>query len=379
MLSEQRLAIRTGAALVLANVRYWKYVAPQVRQELQRWARRAKMIPDARLREMAVGKLQLEHFNSEVAATLATLAGKAHRRRTVEAIVAFEVLYDYLDGVTEQPRDDPLESGGHLYDAFTAIFDEECRSGGSSDALGVGSSADEDGGYAAELSSTVREALATLPARSVVARAGRRAAERCADSQIRVHAVPQIGVAQLEAWARLGAAVDPALEWREYLAGAVASVLAVHALIVASADDRVIAAEADAIETAYLSIAAVSTMLDSLIDYERDLAFGDPWLVALYGGHERLGDHLTVVTQRAVAQAKLLPRSGHHLMTLLGVVAYYTSAADARSDLARPLVLRLHRELQPIIVPTLAVMRAWRLAKRARKRLHAGAGPRPLR
>jgi hypothetical protein len=53
-------------------------------------------------------------------------------------------------------------------------------------------------------------------------------------------------------------------------------------------------------------------------------------------------------------------------MTLVGVVAYYTSDPGARGELAAPIVERLQRQLTPLISPTLALMRGWRLAKRMR-------------
>jgi tetraprenyl-beta-curcumene synthase len=324
------------------------------------------MIADPQLRELAIGKLQLEHFNAEVAATLATLVPEAHRSRSVEAIVAFEVLYDYLDGLTEEPAEDPVEGRWRLYRAFVGVFDESPP--------GIRSDADDqtqtDGGYLDELAATVSAAIAALPGRAAVSPAGRRAAERCSAGQVHVHAAPQIGVAQLEQWARMEAVARGALGWREYIAGAVASVLAVHSLIAYSAEESATEEEAEALDDAYLWISALSTMLDSLVDYERDVASGDPWLVRLYGGDVRLfGDRLVEVANGAVSRARLLPHGPHHLMTLMGVVAYYTSAPEARGELARPMVARLHRELGPSILPTLAVMRAWRLAKRVRRRV----------
>jgi tetraprenyl-beta-curcumene synthase len=358
-------AIQTGAALLIANVRYWKDVAPQVRRELRRWSQRATLIADPHLREIAIGKLEREHFNAEVAATLATLAPEPHRGRTVEAIVAFEVLYDYLDGLTEEPAEDPLQGRARLYRAFTTVFD-----GSSPRASAGGEHEARDGGYVAELAAVASEAIATLPGRAPVSAAGRRAAERCAAAQARVHAASQLGAGELERWARAAVDREGALGWREHVAGAVASVLAVHALIVAAADESVTEQRAEALADAYLWISALSTMLDSLVDYRRDSASGDPWLLRLYGGDTDLfGDRLVDVARGALARARLLPRGPHHLMTLIGVCAYYSSAPEARSALARPVVARLHSELRPGILPTLAVMRAWRLAKRVRRRL----------
>jgi hypothetical protein len=70
-------------------------------------------------------------------------------------------------------------------------------------------------------------------------------------------------------------------------------------------------------------------------------------------------------------------------MTLVGVVAYYASAPSAQSDFARPVTEQVRQHLRPVIGPTLAVMLAWRAAKRARTRWQgaaAGRGrPTPMR
>jgi hypothetical protein len=370
-MSDGMLVLRAGIALVLANLRYWSTVAPTVRRELGRWSSMAKAIPDPYLRELAERKLRTEHFNAEVAATLATLAPKAHRNDAVEAIVAFEVLYDYLDGLTERPVDDPLRSGFRLYQAFTGALGIDAEPSG--DYYAFQAQAD-DGGYLQELSATARAAVQRLPARRAVVEATTNAVARCAEGQVRVHAASQVGSSQLEEWARASAR-NSGLGWREYAAGAVASVLAAHALIALAATSDVTAEEARATDTAYLSISALSTMLDSLIDYERDVAAGDPWLVRYYGDPRLLGDRLAEVAEQAVAQVEPLRNRAHHLMTLVGVVAYYTSAREARGEPVGPLIGRLRLKLRPLLTPTLAVMRAWRLAKRLRaQREHRASG-----
>ncbi|HXP38439.1 MAG TPA: DUF2600 family protein, partial [Solirubrobacteraceae bacterium] len=329
-LSETELTIRAGAALVSANVRYWSGIAPQVRRELRRWRERAGAIPDSRLRALATDKLHAEQFNAQVAATLATTVPRRHRNRAVAAIVALEVLYDYLDGLTEMAATDPLHDRTRAYRAFAAIFDESPPASDSREGRYP-----SDEGYVSALCAVVRDAISGLPSRSTVAGAGRRAAERCAAAQVHVHASAQLGAEQLEQWARERAAVEQCRDWREYLAGAVASVLAVHALIAAAGNDAVSEAQAQAIDTAYSSISALSTMLDSLIDHERDVRAGDPWLVRLYGDQAALGATLPDVAERAAEQVRRLPGNAHHLMMLSGVVAYYSSAPEARRGAAR--------------------------------------------
>jgi tetraprenyl-beta-curcumene synthase len=119
----------------------------------------------------------------------------------------------------------------------------------------------------------------------------------------------------------------------------------------------------------YLSICALSTMLDSLIDHERDKQAGQAGYASYYKNHDLLAEDLERAAQRAAEHATPLRHGAHHVMTLVGVAAYYTSAPAASSEFAQTVTRRIHTELQPLITPTLAVMRTWRIAKRARRSL----------
>jgi tetraprenyl-beta-curcumene synthase len=358
---DRRLLVRAGVSLALANARFWPKVAPLASGELERWEHRARTIEDPVLQSLALEKLREERFNAEVAATLATLASKDHRRSVVEAIVAYEVMYDYLDGLTERPTADPLRDGREIYQAFTdAITPGQSAVGGY-----YISRAADDSGYLTELVAVVREALARLPATAAIAPAAGRAASRCAEAQIRAHAVPALGTTQLEQWASSEAANTP-LGWQEFLAGAASSVLAVHALIAAAADERTTLEEAGEIDATYLSICALSTMLDSLVDYQRDVRAGQVGYIRYYDDHDVLARDLADAARRAIEHAAPLRNGAHHVMTLVGVAAYYISAPTANGDFARPVIRQVRRELKPLITPTLAVMSTWRTAKRAR-------------
>jgi tetraprenyl-beta-curcumene synthase len=358
---DRRLLARAGVALALANARFWPCVAPLVGAQLKRWEQRAHAIKDPTLHALALAKLREERFNAEVAATLATLAPPEHRRTVIEAIIAYEVMYDYLDGLTEQPAANPLNDGHDLYRAFTDAIATDYQPTGSY----YTSRAADDDGYLQELAHVVRRALARLPSTPAISQAAARAAARCSEAQIRAHAVPALGTPQLEQWARTQAQDTP-LGWQEFLAGAASSVLAVHALIAAAAQKHTTPWDAAEIDTTYLSICALSTMLDSLIDYQRDTHAGQAGYLRYYNNHDQLAKDLASAAQRAVKHASLLPNSAHHVMTLVGVAAYYISAPTASSDFARPVTRQVRRELEPLITPTLAVMHTWRAAKRAR-------------
>jgi tetraprenyl-beta-curcumene synthase len=371
-IGDRRLTARALLALAVANARYWPGVWPIVQAQLRGWERRAAAIEDPGLRTLALEKLHGERFNAEVAATLATLAPRALRPAAVEAIVALEVLYDYLDGLTEQPSQDPLADGDALFDAFLDALDVSGRAG-DHDYFRHRSGRD-DGGYLRELSTATRAALRRLPATVAVADAALHAAALCSQAQIRKHAAATIGPEQLESWARHEAA-STSLGWRELIAGAASSVLAVHALIAAAADSATKRQDAAGLAQTYLLTGVLITGLDSLVDYGDDVSAGQPGFVGLYEDRDELALALRDACTRAAANASTMRNGPHHLMTLAGVIAYYTSAPGARSEIARPVTEQLQAQLRPLITPTLAVLGSWRLGKRAATRWRR-TGPR---
>lgn len=311
---------------------------------------------------LALQKLSEEGFNAEVAATLATLAPRLHRRNVVEAIVALEILFDYLDGLTESPSGESPDDGYRLFMAFTDAVTPASQPAGDYFRHRYRS---DDGGYLDELVTAVREAIVGLPTTIKLTDIMRRSAERTAEAQLHIHAACIAETGQLERWGRR-CATDTHLDWREYVAGAASSVLAVHALIAAAADHRTTHAQGLELDRIYLPIAALPTILDSLVDYERDFAVGQPGYVRYYDGSGMLARQLANVIQDGLARARCVPNGAHHVMTLVGVVAYYASAPSAQSDFAQPVTEHIRQHLRPIIGPTLAVMLAWRAAKRAR-------------
>ena len=196
----------------------------------------------------------------------------------------------------------------------------------------------------------------------------RNAAHRTAEGQLRSHAIAREGRGQLEQWAR-SAAIGSDLAWPEFAAGAAASVLAVHALIVAAADERTTALAAREIDRAYLMISAISTMLDSVNDYQRDLATGRPRAVDWYDSADP-AQRITSLARRALARTARIPHGARHAMVAAGVIAYYTSPPEARGERAHAVARQVQRDLRVILWPTLGVMRAWRLAKRLRALEH---------
>jgi len=357
-------------ALVRANVRFWPTVFPEVRRELRRWDRHAQAIPDRGLRAQALAKLQHERFNTEVAATLATLVGPARRHHAVEAIVALEVMYDYLDAITEQPAPEPLANGHWLYRAFT---DATAPTGPIADHYRHHPRRD-DGGYLSALVQTCRRGLWSLPAAPVVAPVIGTVLRRCGEAQTHTHAVARLGPGQLRAWAETQPEAGD-LQWPEVAAGAAASVLSAHALIALAGDPATTGADAEHVADAYLTTCALTTLLDSLIDAEVDAVTGGHAYLAYYDDDVVLAERLGLLAREAVAATAELPGAAHHLMTVAGAVAFYLSAAGADSERARVLTASMVDELRPLLDSTMAIFAVWRGAKRRRERRVPGVYP----
>jgi tetraprenyl-beta-curcumene synthase len=348
-------------ALVRANARFWPTVHPRVRRGLGRWEEQASRIPNDRLREIALAKIAEERFNTEVAATLATLAPRRHRSGAIETIVPLQVMYDYLDGLSEEPAPDPLANGRRLFSSFTVSLTP-----GESDPVDYYAFARDrdDGGYLEALVVACRQAFASLPAAAAVAPVAHEAARRCGEAQSRTHAALSLGTEQLSEWATEQAR-GTGLAWWEYTAGATASILSVHALIAAAADPRATAAAAADLDRAYLYVSAISTLLDSVIDYRHDLEEGDHSFIGYYPNEVAMAEGIGKVIERAATEARRSCHGSHHQMTAAGVAAYYLSAPTAAAPPGPEIRRRAVEELGPPLAAALGVFRLWRLAKTA--------------
>jgi hypothetical protein len=153
-------------------------------------------------------------------------------------------------------------------------------------------------------------------------------------------------------------------------------VLAVHALIAHAAKETDAARASTAAErlvAAYMPIGAVITLLDGVVDEDADARRGvrPSGLIALYGDGGELPDVLAELAREAAVRAATVPDGDHHLLTLIGAVAYWTTAAGARRGLGADVSARLRSELSPAIWPAVVLMNSWRSAKGIR--IAAGA------
>jgi tetraprenyl-beta-curcumene synthase len=351
---------RQMVVLAFMAGRYWLTIALQVRRELGRWERRARRIPDPMLRAHALQKLRDEHLNAEAAATFATLGTWRAQVRAVRLMVAFEVMYDYLDAVSEAPTDDVLANGLQLHKALLVAID--AREAGSINFYSEHRQHD-DGGYLLALAMTCRSLFAGLPSSTTVRPVLAAAARRCGEAQSRTHAVPAHGIEQLSEWAQPAASCDR-WYWWEWAAGATAS-LSMHALFAAATRRETTSRDARAIDAAYNpAICGLATLMDSLIDIEHDDPLVDHSYIAYYESTLAMGDGLRRVTRRALSGAGGLPLASRHEVVVAGIACFYLSRADAAGGVAGELAANLLGEVGPLGPPTLGMLRLRRAVKR---------------
>ena len=283
------------------------------------------------LRALALHTLQEEGFAAEVAATLATLTPRRHRTAAIRGIVALEVMYDYLDGLTEQPTPDPLANGRQLFKAFTDALDP---SGQPDEDYYRHHPCGSDGGYLQELAATVSEALACLPKAGALAPAMLRRSRTLRGSG---GADPRRDPQRQSAGRAMGQSDDERLGPR---------------LARVSGGRRVLGAGRPRADSARRGRAhhraacrADRRGLPGVGGSQHDARQRRRLRAGRRGWHARVTSTTTATARcsasawstspnAAAMRARDAPASAHHLMTLAGIAAYYTSAPSAASELA---------------------------------------------
>ncbi|HEX5307621.1 MAG TPA: DUF2600 family protein [Solirubrobacteraceae bacterium] len=354
-------------AFARANVRYWTEIASVAGTELERWQRRAERIDDPQLRALALSKLRDEGFNAQVAAVVATSVRERPRRVCVaRALVALTVLYDFLDGVTEQlpsrAGSDQLGDGLDVSRALSEAVTLTVNPAG--DYYRCWGEGEGDSGYLQELVGAVRRELALLPASATLTEVLHAGAVRCEQAQVRAHLAESLGDEQAIEWAVAQTAAS-GMEARDYLAGAASSVLALHAVIASCADAGFTAADGWALDRLYLLISVLPTLLDSVVDRAGEEEPGG--FLRYYEDRFALASAVSKTVDQIVRQARADASGGQHLMILAGIVGYYTSHPGARSEFARPVTRAARNGLWPLSWGVLAVLHVWRGARWVRR------------
>jgi tetraprenyl-beta-curcumene synthase len=294
---------------------------PTLRSELGRWRSAAEAIPDGDLRRLALASLA-KRGNIEGAALFATLAPTTQRQHTVQALIAYQAAYNYLDTLAEQASADPQANARSLHEALLTPFSP----GGEHADYYAHNPQREDGGYLVGCIDACIQALEALPSHRAICGRAFAAARRIVGFQSANLNERQSGQARLKEWAERATPAGSALRWWE-TAAAAGSSLAVHALIAAAATPELSPHEIAAIEETYWPWGgALHSLLDSVVDREEDRASGQQSLLDNYGTQHDAAGRLAGLAQGALCASERPEEREAHRAILTAMCSYYLSA-----------------------------------------------------
>ncbi len=352
----RRSSVRGGSLGIFATAagRYWTGVFPVARSTQRRLLARAEAIPDPKLRADALASHHDKGSNSEGLAALAVLAPSGRRAQVVRSLVAYQLMLDYLDGVSERRNDDPLGNGLALHRAFDVALDPDAPH----EEYYAHTSTRDDGGYLHELIEICRAPLRDLPSYPATREALLRQARLCRESQALNHALRYTSVQEeLGDWAERTAAeagLDPDFEWWELIAAAAASSLCVGALLALAATPGAVEEEARQVESAYFPWASgLNALLDSLVDLDEDPVEASH--LRRYESQDHAAERLRTIAAGARNRVAQLPDGRLHEAILAAMGALYLIREEAWQPGREPISLAVYGALGPLARPSLAV------------------------
>lgn len=373
LLHRRKNPARPGSARLFATAarRYWLDVFPAAHSTQRRLLARAEAIPDPLLRADALASHQDKGANSEGLAALAVLAPPGRRAPVARSLVAYQLMLDYLDGVSERPSHDPLANGMQLHRAFAVALDPDAA---PEDYYALAPAA-EDGGYLEDLIATCRAPLRELPSYGAARPALLRQARLCCESQALNHALHFTGVEDdIGEWAdrtATEAGLEPGFEWWELVAAAAASSLCVGALLALAATPGANEADALRVESAYFPWASgLNALLDSLVDLDEDPDGASH--VRRYETRERAAERLQTLAAGARQRVSELPDGRLHEAILAAMGALYLIHEEAWRPDREPISLAVFGALGPHARPSLAVHLLRRRGRGGRALIAAG-------
>ncbi len=273
-------------------------------------------------------------------------------------LVAYEIIWDFLDNVNERGADRGQTNGRQLHLALL-------------DALNPDAAPrnyyryhpwSEDGGYLQTLVRCCQDACTQLPSHNLVRPLLLQQAWRAQVSALNHELDPKHRDDALREWAKLQLPPTDEVSWYE-MTGAASASLTIHALLALAAKPSLGETEITAIYGAYFPwIDSATTMLDSFVDSAEDIENGDHSYVAHYPSKPVALVRIPFLVRRAIAEAGSLPDSERHTLIASCMIAMYLSKDSAWSPTARRDTRRLLSAGGSLPRLLLPILRLWRIA-----------------
>jgi tetraprenyl-beta-curcumene synthase len=328
-------------------------------REIARWRHLAGRIPAEPLRTDALDALSRKRGQSEGAA-LFTILPRSRNRYYLRLLIAYQIIWDYLDSVNERGAHAGVANGRQLH---LALFDALDPCGVDRDYYAHSQWCD-DGGYLRTLVWTCRECCASLPSYERVRALVLRDAMRAQVLALNHDTDPERRDRSLRAWARSEFPDGHDASWWE-LTGAASAGLATFALLSLACEHAPTESEIERTHAAYFPWAsAIACMLDSYADQAEDAFNGGHSYLAHYPTQDSAVAGVCQLVHRCLCELSELDKSEKHLVIVCSMVALYLSKDSARTDQMRPSSDRIALaggSLSRVLLPAL---RLWRIAHR---------------
>lgn len=325
-------------------------------REIRAWRARAELIPSDPIREDALGVLRDKRTHAHGAALFWTIP---NRRNPVllRLLVAYELIWDYLDNVNERAAAAGVANGRQLHLAISEAIDP---GGPVSDYFGQHPLRD-DGGYLHALVHACRASCLALPSYPRVAELALREANRAQVLALNHDPDPHRRDGTLKQWAAVEHADAPGAWWE--LSGAASAPLTIHALLALAAEPDCPRAVIDRVYAAYCPcLSATTTMLDSYVDQFEDIENGDHSYVSHYRDEHAMLQGISKLVRAAVREARSLPHGHRHAVIAAAMIAMYLSKDTARSPQLRAgtaAFIGAGGSLTQLLLP---ILQLWRIA-----------------
>jgi tetraprenyl-beta-curcumene synthase len=325
--------------------------------EIRRWRARAALIPNPELRADALRALDAKRGNIHGAALFCTLPNRRDRN-LLATLVAYEVLADYLDCVSERGARLGTDNGRQLHLAMIEALDPAAE---ISDYYRHHSSAD-DGGYLDALVRSCRATCVELPSYQRVRAQLLRAASLALVLALNHEPDPARRDNALRQWA-LSELTEPREHtWYERSAGASAW-LTVLAMLALAANPRQTERDTTEAYHAYLHwIAPAAAMLDSYSDIAEDTASAHHSYISHYTSRDVAIERVSELLRHSRVQTHGLCQGERHTVVLACMIAFYLSKDSVRTAPMRRHTRELRRAGGPLVAALLPLLRAWRTA-----------------
>jgi tetraprenyl-beta-curcumene synthase len=354
-----------GAALARASARELIWGLRLVSKEVERWRAQAAQIPDPELRADALTALTRKRGNINGAGLFWTLPDRRNRD-LLEVLVAYEILADYLDCVSEHGAEEGLANGRQLHLALVEALDPDAEICDYYRHHHAG----DDGGYLRTLVESCRAHCAALAGYEEVRPFLLRAARLSAVLAINHEPDPGLREQALQEWdrgqqveqARRQSDTPGANRWYERTAGASAW-LTVLAMLALAAEPAPAARAAEQTYAAYLDwISPAGAMLDSYGDIAEDTAGGEHSYIAHYPNMEIAVERVSELVRRSRSEARALGGGARHDVIAACMIAFYLSKDSVRTPELRRSTRKLCRAGGPLVALLAPALRVWRMA-----------------